>query len=90
MPRKRKRAKTRNRRRLYGENPFCHYCGLFFPSIDDERMTVDHFIPIVRGGSNGPENKVLACRDCNAKKDDQFAYRLPDGKWMFLREPRNP
>jgi len=29
---------------------------------------VDHVIPLVDGGSNGPENLVLACPSCNRKK----------------------
>jgi 5-methylcytosine-specific restriction endonuclease McrA len=29
---------------------------------------VDHVIPIAAGGSNGPENLVLACPDCNLRK----------------------
>jgi 5-methylcytosine-specific restriction endonuclease McrA len=29
---------------------------------------VDHVIPLALGGSNGPENLVLACPSCNLKK----------------------
>ena len=42
-------------------NPLCAV------SIKD-RYHVDHVVPIAKGGSNGPENIVLACPSCNARK----------------------
>jgi len=32
--------------------------------------TVDHVIPLSRGGSDHPSNMVVACRPCNLKKGD--------------------
>ncbi|WP_081790749.1 HNH endonuclease [Deinococcus phoenicis] len=29
---------------------------------------VDHIVPLSRGGSNGPENICISCRDCNQQK----------------------
>lgn len=44
------------------------------------RYHVDHVHPIAKGGSNGRENIVLACRKCNLSKRDrlpiEFAGRL--------------
>jgi 5-methylcytosine-specific restriction endonuclease McrA len=41
---------------------------------------VDHVMPISRGGSNGPENIVIACASCNlskgAKMPSEFGGRL--------------
>jgi len=34
--------------------------------------TVDHFIPIKKGGTNDPVNLVLMCRDCNQKKGSRI------------------
>lgn len=42
----------------YGE---CAYCG---KAAD----TIDHIIPLCRGGSNAFDNLVPACRRCNTKK----------------------
>jgi len=43
----------------------CHYCGgRFKPS----ELTMDHIIPIIRGGRSVKENLVPACKDCNSKK----------------------
>lgn len=40
----------------------CAYCGA------QEPMTVDHVIPLSKGGSNGIENILPACRPCNTSK----------------------
>ena len=50
------------RRRSSG---LCHYCGKkFFP----RSLTMDHIVPIARGGKSTKGNVVPACRDCNTKK----------------------
>lgn len=41
----------------------CRYCRR-----EDLPLTVDHVIPRSLGGSDGPENLVAACRDCNLGK----------------------
>jgi 5-methylcytosine-specific restriction endonuclease McrA len=43
----------------------CHYCGKGFKPSD---LTMDHLIPIVRGGRSVKENLVPACKDCNSRK----------------------
>ncbi len=48
----------------------CAYCGgQFKPS----ELTMDHLIPLVRGGRSVKENLVPACKECNNKKK----YLLP-------------
>lgn len=47
----------------------CYYCGRKFPP---KELTMDHLIPIVRGGRSTKGNVVPACKECNAKKK----YRL--------------
>jgi len=43
----------------------CHYCsGKFKP----EELTMDHVIPIVRGGRSIKGNVVPSCKDCNNRK----------------------
>ncbi len=43
----------------------CHYCGRRFPP---EELTMDHVVPIVRGGRSTKGNCVPCCRQCNARK----------------------
>ncbi len=46
------------------QNYACYYCGT---SIHENR-DVEHLVPLSRGGSNGFDNIVLACRSCNREK----------------------
>lgn len=41
----------------------CYLCGAMMAAY-----TVDHIVPLSRGGSNGPENIALACFSCNSRK----------------------
>jgi 5-methylcytosine-specific restriction endonuclease McrA len=48
----------------------CYYCGGKFRADD---LTMDHLIPIIRGGKSVAGNVVPACKECNTKKK----YLLP-------------
>lgn len=43
----------------------CHYCGGKFPPRE---LTLDHILPIVRGGKSSRGNCVAACKGCNSRK----------------------
>ncbi len=43
----------------------CHYCGKRFPA---EALTMDHVIPVARGGRSAKGNVVPACTACNRSK----------------------
>ncbi len=43
----------------------CHYCEKKFKPKD---LTLDHLVPIARGGESTKNNVVPACTECNAKK----------------------
>jgi 5-methylcytosine-specific restriction endonuclease McrA len=43
----------------------CHYCHRVFPAGE---LTLDHIVPVSRGGRSTRGNCVPCCRDCNAKK----------------------
>ncbi len=56
----------------------CLYCGI--PMINDKALatkevpfyTIDHYIPITKGGGNNAENIVLACGVCNSRKNNKL------------------
>ena len=48
----------------------CHYCGGMFPP---DELTMDHLVPLVRGGKSTRGNVVPACKECNTRKK----YLLP-------------
>lgn len=43
----------------------CHYCQKKTHAKD---MTMDHLVPLARGGLSTKNNLVPACKECNAKK----------------------
>ena len=43
----------------------CHYCGKKFPR---EELTMDHIVPIARGGKSTKGNIVPCCKQCNNDK----------------------
>jgi 5-methylcytosine-specific restriction endonuclease McrA len=66
----------------------CHYCGKELPA---GKVTTDHKVPISRGGTDAPENKVPACISCNSAKgpmtEEEFRrYGPHGGKWPILRD----
>lgn len=68
---------ARRRRKLLARDPHCHWCGRHVeeePASDYEKATLDHVIPLHRGGSNGPDNTVLACGPCNERR----ANKMPE------------
>src|SRR5207244_418469 len=52
----------------------CAYCGASGP------LTIDHRVPLSRGGPNSKDNIKPACRSCNSKKatrsEDDFLEAL--------------
>jgi 5-methylcytosine-specific restriction endonuclease McrA len=50
----------------------CYYCELQLTMARGfpHSMTLDHKMPLSRGGRNSPENYVAACRPCNNDKGD--------------------
>jgi len=47
----------------------CHYCkNNFLPG----ELTMDHVIPLARGGKSEKFNLVTCCKDCNTKKKQLF------------------
>ena len=67
---KKERAKAREMRhsswwkRRLAEGS-CYYCGKALPV---QELTMDHIVPLVRGGKSTKGNCVPACKECNNKK----------------------
>jgi len=43
----------------------CHYCGRPTPP---KELTMDHIVPIARGGKSTKSNLVPCCKECNTAK----------------------
>lgn len=53
----------------------CVYCG------SRRALTIDHLIPLSKGGDNGMDNLACACKSCNSMKRD----RTPEASGMTFR-----
>ncbi len=59
---------------LKSTNGCCFYCG-----IGNINMTMDHYIPLSKGGQHYPKNIVPACHKCNSRKNNM----MPD---LFMKK----
>ena len=67
---RREREKARElRRSQWWQNRIaagrCHYCGA---ATTPKELTLDHVVPLVRGGHSTRGNCVPACKACNSAK----------------------
>lgn len=59
----------------------CFYCGINLC----HRGTVDHKTPLIRQGTNWPNNLVLACKSCNSSKGTKTVEEFM--KYLVLTKP---
>lgn len=50
------------------DHQICAYCGDRFP---ESELTVEHIVPVSRGGQHAWTNVVTACRSCNTRKGNR-------------------
>ena len=51
----------------------CYYCE---KALTPKEVTMDHIVPLSKGGRSTKSNVVPACKDCNTKKKDKTAVDL--------------
>jgi len=61
----------------------CHWCGGSFTAPE---LTMDHIVPLSRGGKATKNNVVTACKHCNSNKK----YLLPMEWEQYLNEIKRP
>lgn len=55
---------------------FCRWCCV---ALTDENRTIDHIIPVARGGHHIPDNLTASCAKCNFSKSDRLVSEwLPE------------
>ncbi|NLV24365.1 MAG: HNH endonuclease [Deltaproteobacteria bacterium] len=60
----------------------CYYCGA---EVAPKELTLDHLVPLIRGGRSTRGNCVPACKECNSRKK----YLLPLEWEEHLQRIRN-
>ena len=61
----RKEARKKLPELIARDGNHCQHCGT------TEHITVDHIIPLARGGTNDLENLQLLCKFCNGRKGNR-------------------
>ena len=67
-------------RGLYARD-VCQYCRRLVPL---DQRTIDHVVPLARGGIHHPDNLVMACGTCNFSKKDKTC-----DEWTPRRDSSN-
>jgi len=62
----------------------CCYCG---DQFSHDQLTLDHVIPVSRGGKDAWNNVVTACKSCNHKKGNYFVEEIG---MTLLHRPHRP
>ena len=60
----------------------CHYCRR---EVGAKALTLDHVVPLVRGGRSIRANMVAACKDCNTKKQSLLVW-----EWQAYLDTLDP
>lgn len=55
--------------------PRCVYCGVVFTLSELDKCTMDHLVPLSKGGRNNRDNLVPCCLECNRKKANSIWER---------------
>jgi len=53
----------------------CHYCG---QKVNFHNLTMDHLVPLARGGRSTKENLVPSCKNCNNLKKTMLPIEWQD------------
>ena len=72
----------------------CTYCGCSLKHVPRQTRTVDHIIPLSRGGVDDPSNWAMCCLVCNQKKGTMTGdeFRAARKRWREetkAKEARN-
>jgi 5-methylcytosine-specific restriction enzyme A len=60
----------------------CHYCRR---AVGIRSLTLDHVVPLIRGGRSVRGNMVASCKDCNSKKQSLLPWEWD--AYLIARAP---
>lgn len=69
----RRRIGKNTRQAIFARDKFeCQYCGAH------NDLTIDHIVPLSKGGTNEDDNLITACRSCNSYKGEQSLEEIKE------------
>jgi 5-methylcytosine-specific restriction endonuclease McrA len=75
---------------MWKKNPFCWFCGVLLPMpsgtgpVGEDFATLEHLIPLSKGGNYSRANLVLAHLSCNKRAGTELFCQ----KWKLRQELR--
>ncbi|MBA0751935.1 hypothetical protein Gogos_000822, partial [Gossypium gossypioides] len=81
VKRRRIRSNLSRKNVLFRDNFTCQYCSA------RDNLTIDHVLPVARGGEWKWENLVTACAKCNSKKGQKT---LKEANMKLIKVPKAP
>lgn len=64
-----RKSMTKIKHKMLEKKDFCHWCKI---KLTSETATVDHVIPLSRGGLDNANNRVLSCQPCNQERGNSM------------------
>ncbi len=89
----RRQARWSKRAVLQRDRFTCAYCGVRpgdlqrGQTLNRQSFTIDHILPVSRGGKNSWGNTVCACAPCNQRKGNRTPH---EANMRLLWEPKTP
>lgn len=73
----RRRGGARKRSKLFGNNEFlpCIFCG---KKLTFRTSTLEHIVPISKGGTNDKANLAVSCHRCNSNRGNRSVAEWQD------------
>jgi len=65
----------------------CQYCRERIPARE---LTMDHIVPLIRGGCSSRSNVVPCCKDCNSRKKQLLPVEWQDYLDDLARRASHP
>jgi len=67
----RRKIERHIRKKIYERDGYkCRKCG------DTEWLTIDHVIPLAKGGTNRENNLITLCKKCNQEKGTEILHEF--------------
>lgn len=89
---KKNRGVRNGRNKIFQKTNFhCWYCGIYLTKKKGNTRTIDHKVPVSKGGETIDSNLVPCCQPCNVEKDNLglTEYRkLIQTKHMLKKLPK--
>ena len=73
------------RKKSRGRHPYCSYCNI---NLYTTTPTVDHFIPLSKGGLDIKSNYRLSCEACNSYKSNKPPKTFLRSDWLRRRREK--